>query len=87
MTWRDFVDVDSVANACRHLSGQLPPLIVFAVLRFVTERFFAPGMLRSLLERLEEVVLVGIILLLAVDVLVPRIRRAINAIRHPLMAA
>ena len=87
MAWRDFIDVDSIARACFHLSGQLPPLIVFAIFRAITARLLEPGVLRLVLERIEEIVLVGIIMLLGFDILAPLARRAINAIRHPILAA
>ena len=87
MTWRDFVDVEPIARACFHLSGQLPPLIVFAIFRATTAWLVEPGVLRSVLERIEEIVLLGIIMLLGLDILVPLVRRAVNAIRHPILAA
>jgi hypothetical protein len=70
MAWRDWLEISVIQRVCRHASGTLAAILLFALTAFIAKHVISdPSVIKSI-ERVENVVLVGLVVLFGVDLVI-----------------
>lgn len=80
MSWLDWFDVDVIRHVFRHVSGTIVAVVLFFVAAWVVKEL-VPVSARNYIERVEHVVLIGLLVFLALQLFLSLIKALWNQIR------
>lgn len=81
MAWNEWLDVSFVRHVFRHISGTIVAILLFAVTGWVARSVMHTGFLRDGVEQVENVVLLSLVVLLAIQLLAGVIKQVAKQMR------